>query len=79
MKIPMRLALLALILGLCLFLGILFNSFVFDSVIRPIAVLLWVIWQIVQSVDQGIYWGALIFAALAYAARRLTRNSSTPR
>lgn len=70
----MRISLLALILGLCLFLGILFRAFVVDYLIRPVAVMLWLCWQIVLSVDQKFYWGLLIFLALFYAFRRLSQK-----
>jgi len=53
---------------MCLFLGILFRSYLLDYVVLPVAILLLYVWRIIRSVDQAIYWSGLLFLALSYAA-----------
>jgi hypothetical protein len=75
MKITRRISLMIILLGLSLLLGILFHSFVLDNIIKPVALVLWVFRRILLSVDQKLYWGLLIFSALAVVFFRLTRLS----
>jgi hypothetical protein len=63
----------AFILGLFLLVGFSFPSFVQDNFIAPIALVLWLCWRILQSVDQQVYWAALIFAVVIYCLIRLYR------
>ena len=49
-----------LMLALLVGLFISFRSFLMDYIIQPIALLLWAVWRIISSVDQNIYWIALI-------------------
>ena len=64
-----------ILLGFSLLLGILFHSFVLDNIIKPVALVFWVFRRILLSVDQKLYWGLLIFSALAVVFFRLTRSS----
>ncbi len=74
MKIPRRTVLIiAFILGLFLLVGFSFPSFVQDNLITPIALVLWLCWRILRSVDEQFYWIALIFAAVIYCLARLYR------
>ena len=66
-----------ILLGLSLLLGILFHSFILDNIIKPVALVFWVFRRILLSVDQKIYWGLLIFSAMAVVFFRLTRSFST--
>jgi hypothetical protein len=63
----------AVILGLFLLVGFSFPSFIQDNLITPIALVLWLCWRIVQSVDQQVYWIALIFVVVIYSLIRLYR------
>jgi hypothetical protein len=76
MKLAIRLCLLVLVLGLLLYSGVLFRFYLFEYIVRPVAVVLWVLWQIVLSVDQRVLWGLLIFSAVSYAVQRLVRIPS---
>jgi hypothetical protein len=78
MKIPRRASRIALLLGLFLFLGVLFPSFIVDNFVTPVALVLWLFWRILRSVDQGIYWSLLIFSVLGYAFVRLFRLAQDP-
>jgi hypothetical protein len=49
-----------LILFLLLGLAIGFRSFLMAYIIEPVALLFWAVWRLVSSVDQNIYWMALI-------------------
>ena len=74
MKISRRTVLIiAFILGLFLLVGFAFPSFVLDNFIAPIALVLWLCWRILRSVDQQVYWIALIFSVAMYALIRLYR------
>jgi hypothetical protein len=61
------------ILGLFLLVGYSFPSFVEDNFITPIALVLWLCWQILQSIDQPVYWLVLILAVVFYFLIRLYR------
>ena len=75
MKISRRTVLIiAFILGLFLLVGFSFPSFVQDNFITPIALVLLLCWRIVQSIDQQVYWIALIFSVVIYALVRLYRS-----
>jgi hypothetical protein len=74
LKISRRTVLIiAAILGLFLLVGFSFPSFVQDNFITPIALVLWLCWRILQSVDQQVYWVALIFVVVIYSLIRLYR------
>jgi hypothetical protein len=71
MRPPMRLFLAILVVLLLVFLGILFSSSLYDFVVTPIAVLLLLLWRMVESVDQAVYWGMLVVTALFYSLYRI--------
>jgi hypothetical protein len=68
MRIPPRISLLLLLLGLLLCLSILFRSYLFEYLVQPVAILFMYLWRVIQSVHQGVYWGILLFFALIYAS-----------
>ena len=74
MKITKRTSLVIILLGLVLLLGILFRSFILDNFVRPVALVFWLFWRIVLSVDQKIYWYLLILSALVYALFQLAEE-----
>ena len=79
MKVSRRTVLIiALILGPFLLIGFSFPAFVQDNFVTPIALVLLLAWRIVQSIDQQIYWIALIFAVMLYAFIRLYRLLQAP-
>ena len=63
----------AFILGLFLLVGFSFPSFIQDNFITPIAFVLLLCWRILRSVDEQVYWIALIFAVVIYCLIRLYR------
>ena len=74
MKISRRnVLIIAFILALFLLVGFSFPSFIQDNFILPIALVLWLCWRILQSIDQPIYWLALILAVVFYFLIRLYR------
>ncbi len=74
MKISRRTVLtIAFILALFLLVGVSFPSFVQDNFITPLALVLLLCWRILRSVDQQVYWIALIFAVVIYCLIRLYR------
>lgn len=74
MKLPRRTSLIVLLLGFSLLLGVLFRSFILDNFVRPVALVFWLIWRILLSVNQQIYWGLLIASALVYTFFRLAQG-----
>jgi hypothetical protein len=79
LKIPRRtILIIAFSLGLFLLVGFSFPSFVQDNFITPIALVLLLCWRIVQSIDQQVYWSALIFSVVIYALIRLYRSILEP-
>jgi hypothetical protein len=74
-----RLALFAFILGVILFLGLLFAPFVLQNIIHPLALVAWLLLRIfVLSIDQQIYWFLLIIFACFWIAHRLFGGVSEP-
>ena len=74
MKISRRTVLIiAFCLGLFLLVGFSFPSFVEDNFVTPIALMLWLGWRILQSIDQPVYWLVLILAVVFYFLIRLYR------
>lgn len=69
-----RIFLICLILGLILLAGLLFPSFIQDTFVTPLALVLWLFWRILQSVDQKIYWILLVCSVLIYFLTRLYRS-----
>lgn len=78
MKISRRILWISLILGLLLLVGVLFPSFIQDNFVTPIALVLWLFWRILQSVDQKIYWAVLVFSVVTYFFTRLYRSIQEP-
>jgi hypothetical protein len=56
-----------------LLVGFTFPSFIQDNFIMPIALVLLLGWRILRSVDQQVYWIALIFAVVIYCLIHLYR------
>jgi hypothetical protein len=77
-KISQRVLIIVLILGPFLLIGFMFPSFIQGNFVTPIALVLLLVWRIVQSVDQQIFWFVLIFAAALYAFIRLYRLLQVP-
>lgn len=75
MNISRRTIVIVLLLVLIFLLGILARSFILDNVVKPIALVLWVIWRVLQSVDQKYYWILLILSAVFYLLYRLSRET----
>jgi hypothetical protein len=74
MALPRRSALVLLVLGLSLLLGFIFRGFLLDVVVKPIGLLLLLLWRTVLSVDQRVYWGILIGFSIIYIFVRLARE-----
>jgi hypothetical protein len=68
---PRRMLLLAIALLLIVGLGWLLRDFVRDSILLPLINLMWVIWVLIQSIPQFVFWGLFLLLALVVAARSL--------
>jgi hypothetical protein len=73
MKLALRLTVLGLAFALLLFYGVAFPSHLIENFVRPVAIVLWVFWRIVLSIDQRILWSFLIILSVSFAAYRLSR------
>jgi hypothetical protein len=62
-----RTAVVLLLLGSALLIGFLTRDFLVDLIVRPAALLIWLFGRMIQSVDQKLYWGVPIGAAVIYA------------
>ncbi len=65
---------LVICLGVILVLAILFRSFLWTNVLRPIVIVFWLIWRVIVSVDQKFYWGVVIAATLFLVIRLLPKD-----
>ncbi len=78
MKTSRRAALVILLLGFLFLLALTFPAFIQDNLVTPIALVLWLFWRILQSIDQAMYWILAILLALGYFLFRLIRWSQGP-
>jgi hypothetical protein len=74
MNVSRRSALIVLAVGVTLLLAFFFRGFLLELVVKPVALVAWLFGRAVQSVDQKLYWGILIAAAVIYAFLRLARQ-----
>jgi hypothetical protein len=68
---PRRMVLLAIVLVLVIGLGWLLRDFVRDSILLPLISLGWIIWILMESIPQLVFWGLFLLIALIVAARSL--------
>ncbi len=74
MKRTRWIILIVLLLGLILCLGFLFRDFFFENFVKPVSLLIWILLRVLQSVDQNIYWGVLLFVSLIFILLRLSKG-----
>jgi hypothetical protein len=67
-----RIAGLLLFFGTALTLGLVFREYVVLGVVLPVATVLMLVWRILLSIHQLVYWGAVIALAVALVFRRFT-------
>ncbi len=67
-----------LVLSLFLGLAIYFRAFLIANIFEPIAVLFWLLWRIIASVHQNVYWTALILACLILMLRFIPFRGKPP-
>ncbi|HVM72186.1 MAG TPA: hypothetical protein VMT91_10520, partial [Anaerolineales bacterium] len=72
MKKPRRTFVVVLSVGLALLLAYTFRVFLLENVVRPVALIFWLFWRVLQSIDQRVFWSVLLFSALIYAFIRLS-------
>ena len=71
-----RILIILSMLAVVLILGVIYWPFVLNELIIPIALTAWLMLRIfVLSVDQKIYWGALILGAAVLLFRRLMQST----
>ena len=56
---------------------VVFRSFIFMYIVRPVALLFWALWRVVSSVHQNIYWVVLIVLCLILIMRILPSDQDT--
>ena len=77
MKLSKRVVLSLLIVAIVLFLGMLFWPFIVTNIIRPIALVVWLLLRIlVLSIHQKYIWYVVIFAAFFFLFRFLPQEQS---
>jgi hypothetical protein len=71
-NISKRLVIGVFLLLIILFVGLLFWPFIFNNILTPVSLAVWVLLRIfVLSIDQKYYWGAIIFMTAFFLYRRL--------
>ena len=75
MKRSPRVAWLLFLSGAALLLGLLFRTFLIEEVVVPVATMMLMLWRLLLSVHQALYWGAVIALALGLAFLRLHRGA----
>jgi len=75
MNISRRAIISILVTAITLFTGLLFWPFILNNIIKPIALVAWILLRIlVLSIDQKYFWGAIIFAATVFLFRLMPRE-----
>jgi len=77
MKLSRRITLIVLILGLLFFLVILFRSFILENFVRPVSLMFWMGLRVLQSIDQNVIWGLVLFFAVILLLLRLGSEPAT--
>lgn len=78
MKISPRLLIFLFVILAVLFIGLLNWQYVFDSIVHPVSLVIWLLLRIfVLSIGQKYYWWALILAVLVLAVRLIPREQTT--
>lgn len=79
MKLSRRMLIGFSFIALLLLAGILFWPFTYNEIIKPIALVAWVLLRIyVLSIDQHIYWTVIILLALVFLYRLLSPGLAIP-
>ena len=77
MNISKRVVISILITAIVLFAGMLFWPFILSNIIKPIALVVWVLLRIlVLSIDQKYFWGAIIFVVVIFLFRLLPQEQA---
>jgi hypothetical protein len=72
-----RFAFLAVFLGLLLLVGLIFRQFVLENILLPAATMIWLLLRIfVLSIDQEVFWWALILLSVFVVFRALFHGAS---
>ena len=75
MNISKRMVISILVTAIILFAGMLFWPFILSNIIKPIALVVWVLLRIlVLSIDQKYFWMAIVFVAVFFLFRLLPQE-----
>jgi len=78
MKISRRMISIILFGSIILLVGMLFSQFILKNIIEPTSLATWVLLRIfVLSINQGFYWGAIIFVTAVFLFRLLFDDQTT--
>ncbi len=61
-------------MGCFLALVVIFRSFFWENVLRPIGLIFWLIWRAIASVDQAVYWAMAIIISIFLVLRMLPKG-----
>jgi hypothetical protein len=74
-KLSRRRIIFGLFFFVALLVGVLFWPFILSQIIKPVAIVVWLLLRIlVLSIDQKYYWAAIIFSAVFFLYRLLPRQ-----
>jgi hypothetical protein len=77
MNISKRVVISILIAAIILFAGMLFWPFILNNIIKPIALVAWILLRIlVLSIDQKYFWAAIVFVSVIFLFRLLPQEQA---
>ncbi len=77
MSKTVRVSIFSLILGLILFLGLVFSAWTIPHVVQPVADTIWLFLRVfILSVDQVYYWDLLLITVILWGIYRFARRKS---
>lgn len=65
-------------MGCIVILVVVFWSFFMNNIVQPIMLIFWAVWRIILSVNQKIYWGALLAICFYLAIRMIPTDFPHP-
>jgi hypothetical protein len=77
MKTAWRTLFIIFLVGLAFLGAYLFRAFLLDNFVRPLALVFWMVWRLLGSVDQATYWTLLVAVPPVYVFVRMFRHLLT--
>jgi hypothetical protein len=76
MKTTRRSALILLLVAFLLLVGAIFRTFLDENLIKPLALVFWMIRRVFMTVDQGTYWNLLLILVVLFAVLLMANHKT---